>query len=278
MWRLFCLISAGYIFSVICCPPASAAGKGKSINERILLIHSTPPTNAKDVELIPRASAYEGIVEYLTDKGYRIVDKASAEQCSIQIAATHDIDPVINKAASFGLKYFAEYTVHFKTSSIFKDLEESKGALVRITAKVVDNTSSQVVASKVAESSSGGLSLDDATDKAGRAAGKKLAALLGTAIDKYFHESGKAGRIYTVIVESADRDQDLLSILTKLESNSSVAAARESESGGGKATFEISYRGKRDQLDRDLIKSAEELGWKLARIRSEGNRSTWKIK
>jgi hypothetical protein len=280
MWRLFFLITAGYIFSVICCPSASAAGKGKSINERILVIHSTPPLKEKDVELIPRASAYDGIVEYLTDKGYRIVDKASAEQCSIQIAATHDIDPVINKAASFGLKYFAEYTVHFKTSSIFKDLEESKGALVRITAKVVDNTSSQVVASKVAESSSGGLSLDDATDKAGRAAGKKLAALLGTAIEKYFHESGKAGRIYTVIIESPDRDrdQDLLSILTKLESNSSVAAARESESGGGKATFEISYRGKRDQLDRDLIKSAEELGWKLARIRSEGNRSTWKIK
>jgi hypothetical protein len=278
MGRLFCLITAGYIYTVICCPFALAGASGKSINERILVIHSTPAQKGKDPELIPRASAYDGIVEYLTDKGYRIVDKASAEQCSIQVAATHEIDPLINKAASFGLKYFAEYTVYFKTSSIFKDREDSKGALVRINAKVVENTSSQVVASKVAESSSGGLTLGDATDKAGRAAGKKMAALLATAMEKYFRESGNAGRIYTIILESSDSDQNLLSILSKLENNTAVVAARESESGGGKATFEVSYRGKRDQLDRDLIIAAEELGWKLNRIRSEGNRSTWKIK
>jgi len=278
MGRLFCLLTAVFIYTVICSPFALATDVGKSINERILVIHSTPALKEKDPELIPRASAYDGMVEYLSDKGYRIVDKALAEQCSLQVAATHDIDPVINKAASFGLKYFAEYTVYFKTSSIFKDFEESKGALVRINAKVVDNTSSQIIASKVAESSSGGLTLDDATDKAGRAAGKKMAALLATATEKYFRESGNAGRIYTIILESSDSDQNLLLILSKLESNTSVVAARESESGGGKATFEISYKGKRDQLDRDLMESAGSLGWRLTKIRSEGNRSTWKIK
>lgn len=274
---LFSLLAVGYAITVICCSSSLAAG-GKSINERILVIHATSAQKDKDTELVPRGSAYDGIVEYLSDKGYRIVDKAAAEQCSLQIAATHDIDPVLNKAASFGLKYFAEYTIYFKTSSIFKDREESKGALVRVNAKVVDNTSCQVITSKVAESSSGGLTLESATDKAGRAAGKKMAGLLATAMEKYFLESGNAGRIYTIILESADSDQNLLSLLSKLESNTSVAAARESESGGGKATFEVSYKGKRDQLDRDLIKAAGELGWKLTKIRSEGNRSTWKIK
>jgi hypothetical protein len=278
MGRLFCLLTAGCILTLVCSPSVPAAGSGKSINERILVIHSTPPQKEKDPELLTRASAYDGIVEYLADKGYRIVDKASAEQCSIQVAATHDIDPVINKAASFGLKYFAEYTIYFKTSSIFKDLEDSKGALVRINAKVVENTSCQVVTSKVAESSSGGLTLDDATDKAGRSAGKKIAAVLATSMEKFFRESGNAGRIYTIILESGDGNHNLLSILSKLEDNTSVAAARESESGGGKASFEIIYKGKRDQLDRDLMKSAGELGWKLTKIRSEGNRSTWKIK
>jgi hypothetical protein len=278
MGQLLCLFTAGCIFAILCCPSDLAAASGKSINERILVIHSTPSQKEKDPELIPRASAYDGMVEYLSDKGYRIVDKAAAEQCSLQVAATHDIDPVINKAASFGLKYFAEYTVYFKTSSIFKDLDESKGALVRINAKVVDNTSSQVVASKTAESSSGGLTLNDATDKAGRAAGKKMAAFLATAMEKFFRESGNAGRIYTIILESSNDEQNLLLILSKLESNTSVVAARESESGGGKATFEISYKGKRDQLDRDLLESAGSLGWRLTKIRSEGNRSTWKIK
>jgi len=280
MWRLFCLLTAGYIVLNFFSSPASAAGSSKSINERILVIHSTPSLKekGKDAEQIPRGSAYNGIVEYLSDKGYRIVDKASAEQCSIQIAATHDIDPLLNKAASFGLKYFAEYTIYFKTSSILKDLDESKGALVRINAKVVDNTSSQIITSKVTESSSGGLNLENATDKAGRAAGKKMAELLVTAMEKYFQKSANAGRIYTLTLESSDSDQNLLSILSKLENNNSVSAARETESGGGKSTFEVVYKGKRDQLDRDLMKSTEELGWKLTKIRSEGNRSTWKIK
>lgn len=278
MLRLFCLLTAGCIYVAAFCPPASAAGIGKSINERVLVIHSTPPPKGQDPELLPRTSAYDGIVEHLTDQGYRIVDKAAAEQCSLQVAATHEIDPFINKAASFGLKYFAEYTVYFKTSSIFKNLEDSKGALVKINAKVVDNTSCQIITSKVAESSSGGLTLDDATEKAGRASGKKLAALLVTSMEKYLRESGNVGRIYTIILENPGNDQDLLRILTKLEKNNAVAAARENESGGGKATFEISYKGKRDQLDRDLIQSASELGWNLTKIRSEGNRSTWKIK
>jgi len=280
MGRFFCLLTTGLIFSNIFSTSLHAAGNGKSINERILVIRSTPSQKekGKDAEHIPRGSAYDGIIEYLSDKGYRIVDKASAEQCSLQIAATHDIDPMLNKAASFGLKYFAEYTIYFKTSSIFKDLDDSKGALVRVNAKVIDNTSSQIITSKVAESSSGGLTLENATDKAGRAAGRKMAALLAAAMEKYFQDSGNAGRIYTVILESSDSDQNLLSLLSKLESNNSVSAARETESGGGKATFEVSYKGKRDQLDRDLMKSAGELGWKLTKVRSEGNRSTWKIK
>lgn len=282
MWRLLSLFTAGYIVLNLFSPTAHAAGTGKSINERILVIHSTPSQKekekGKDAERIPRGSAYNGIVEYLTDKGYRIVDKTSAEQSSMQIAATHDIDPALNMAASFGLKYFAEYTIYFKTSSIFKDLDESKGALVRINAKVIDNTSSQIITSKVTESSSGGLTLENATDKAGRAAGRKMGELLAAAMEKYFLQSANAGRIYTVILESSDSEQNLMSLLTQLENNNSVSAARETESGGGKSTFEVVYKGKRDQLDRDLVKSAGELGWKLTKIRSEGNRSTWKIK
>lgn len=257
--------------------PANAAG-GKGVNERILVIHSTSPQKDRDPEQHSRLSVYEGVVEYLADKGYRIVDKTSAEQCSLQVAATHDIDPLLNKAAAFGLKYFAEYTVYFRTATTLKDQEESKGALIRVNAKVVDNTSCQIIASKAVDASSGGHSLGDATDKAGRAAGKKLASTIAAAMDKYLHDPANAGRLYTVIIESTNEERNLLSLLNRLEQNNAVSAARESESGGGKATFEINYRGKRDQLDRDLLKAAGDLGWQLVKVRSEGNRSTWKIK
>jgi len=50
---------------------------------------------------------------------------------------------------------------------------------------------------------------------------------------------------------------------------------REVESGGGKTTFESTYRGKREQLDRDVLRAAAELGWQMKKVRSEGARSTW---
>ena len=85
---------------------SSDAFEGKKpTNERLLVIHAAPSQKANDPEQDSRLNVYDGIVEYLTDKGYRIVDKASAEQCSLQIAATHDIDPLLNRAASFGLKF-----------------------------------------------------------------------------------------------------------------------------------------------------------------------------
>ena len=277
MKRWITLAIAGVSLAGFSASSEAIEGK-KPTNERLLVIHAAPSQKENDPEQIPRLNVYEGIVEYLTDKGYRVVDKVSAEQCSLQIAATHDIDPLLNRAASFGLKFFAEYTVYFKTSTIIKDNDDSKGALVRISAKIVDNTSCQVITAKSADASSGGFNLNDAIEKAGRTAGRKLAATLSSSLDSYLRESGSSGRTYTIIFESQETDGKLLSMLSRLEKNLSVAAARETESGGGKATFEVIYRGKRDLLDRDIIKAAGELGWKLQKIRSEGNRSTWKIK
>lgn len=271
------LVVAGATLAGLCVSTAFADG-GKPINERLLVIHVAPSQKKNDPEQESRLNVYDGLVEYLTDKGYRVVDKAAAEQCSLQIAATHEIDPHLNKAASFGLKFFAEYTIIFKTATIKRDNEESKGALVRVTAKVVDNTSAQIITSKVADASSAGMTIGDAVDKAARAAGKKLAASLTGAMEKFYREAGSAGRVYTIVIESPDNNVDLLLLLSRMEGNTLVSTAKETESGGGKATFEVGYKGKRDQLDRDILKSAAELGWKLNKVRSEGNRSSWKIK
>lgn len=277
MKYILCRFIAALTLVCTTSPPCLASSSSKSINERILLIHAAPPPKTEDSELQPRTSVYEGLVEQLADSGYRIVDKSSAEQCSVQIAATHDIDPHLNKAAAFGLKFFAEYTVYFKTSTVIKDRDDSKGALIRVNAKIVDNTSSQIVAAKSSEASSSGYTIENAIDKAGRSAGKKLASSLSAAMEKNLASSTVGTRIYTVVIERKDGDSNLLPLLTKLETSPSVTAVRESEAGGGKATFEVIYKGKRDQLDRDILRVSNELGWILQKIRSEGNRSTWKI-
>ncbi len=48
------------------------------------------------------------------------------------------------------------------------------------------------------------------------------------------------------------------------------------ESGGGKTTFEAEYKGRREDLGRDILRASVELGWKVTRVRAEGARSTWK--
>jgi len=94
--------------------------------------------------------------------------------------------------------------------------------------------------------------------------------------DKPGKKCNQRGSLYTVVVDGVD-DADLIAAFTaKLEKFAAVTSAKEIESGGGKATFEAEYKGKRDQLDRDVLRAAKELNWKLKKVRAEGARSTWK--
>lgn len=252
---------------------ATAASKPAD-GERLLLIHATGGTQEK--EATAKSGAYDSMVEYLTGRGYRVVDRQTAEQASQQIAATHEIDPVLNKAAAYGLKFLAEYTIHFKTSTIVKDPERGIGALVRVSAKVVDNTGARIISAKSAEASSTGHTTEDAIEKAARAAAKKAIELLASSLDADLAQTGNHGRTITLVLEG--KPQALVRLLAAIESSPSVAASKEIESGGGKTTIEVICRIRRDQFERELLKAASQHGITLQKVRSEGNRSTWKIR
>lgn len=244
-------------------------------SERLLVIH--PLEQGVTAEQTAHNGVYDAMLEYLTDRGYRVVDRQSAELASIQIAATHEIDPLLNKAAAVGLTFFAEYTIYFRTTTIVKDPDKGIGALVRVSAKIVDNTSAQVVSAKPAELSSTGHSRDDAIEKAARGAGKKTLELLMPLFDQYLKQASQGGRTVTVVIEGGST-RKMQRFEASLEQNRAVAAIREVEAGGGKHTFEIISRIRRDQLDRELLKAAAEQGMNLIKVRSEGNRSTWKTR
>lgn len=245
--------------------------------ERLLVIHAVVDDARREQETAAMSSVHDAMLELLTDRGYRVVDRQAAEQASLQIAATHEIDPLLNKAAAYGLKFLAEYTIYFRTSTIVKDPDKGAGALVRVSAKIVDNTSAQVITSKSAEASSTGHTGEDAVDKAARTAAKKTTELLVVGLDSYLAQSGSGGRTFIMVLEGRD-SQIATRLLPLLERNPSIAAVKEVEAGGGKATLEIISKIRRDQLDRELLKASETLGWRLQKIRSEGNRSTWKIR
>lgn len=250
---------------------------GKSLgNPRIMVAYSTKgETKALSGREFVN-EIYNGITEGLTDKQLRVVDRQTSEKLSRQVADTHEIDESLNKAAAFGLKYHAEYTLYYSVSGEIKEGAINYGAKLRIKTQLIDNTRAQIITSKIVEVSSSGQTLEMVLERAARDGGKKVVGLMLEPIQKAWMEMQKSGSLYTVIIDGVDDPSAIASFTAMFEKFPLVNTAREVESGGGKTTFEAEYRGKRDQLDRDVLRAANELGWKMKRIRSEGARSTWK--
>ena len=219
---------------------------------------------------------YNGIVESLTDLQFRVVDKSSAEKFAQQVASTHDIDVDLNKTAAIGLKYNAEYTLLYSISGEVKEGSANTNVRLRIKTQLIDNTRSQVVTSKQIEQTANAELLESALEKAGRDGGKKAVKPMIEALQKNWMDAQQNGQLFTVVIDAVENADDLGRFTSKLEKFPLVSEVKEVESGGGKATFEATYKGKRDQLDRDVIRAATELGWTMKKIRSEGARSTWK--
>jgi len=218
---------------------------------------------------------YNGIVESLTDKQFRVVDRPSAQKFAQQVAATHGIDVDLNEAAAFGLQYHAEYTLLYSVGGEIKEGAVNTSVKLRIKTQLIDNTRSQVVASKMVEQSANGRSLETALETAARDGGKKVVNPIVDVLEKNWMDAQQNGQLYTVVIEGVDDPEAIGKFTGMLEKFPLVNDAKEVESGGGKTTFEATYKGKRDQLDRDVIRAAKELGWTFKKVRSEGNRCTW---
>lgn len=245
-------------------------------NPRILVVYSN---KSKDKILRDKdftEEVYNGIVETLTDKQFRVVDKAAAERFSMQQADSHDIDVDLNRAAAYGLQYHAEYTLHYSLSGVVRSGAIGKSVLVNVKAQLIDNTRAQVLTSKRVEQSGMGQTAEQALEKAANQGGKKIVNPMISVLQKHWMDMQQNGAIYTVVIDGVDDPEQIAEFTSMFESFPLASNAREVESGGGKTTFETTYKGKRDQLDRDIIRTAQELGWTIQKVRAEGARSTWK--
>ena len=245
-------------------------------NPRILVAFSNKSKDKifKDKEFTEEI--YNGIVESLTDKQFRVVDKASAERFSMQQAETHEIDVDLNKAAAYGLKFHAEYTLFYNVSGVVREGAIGKSVLVNVKTQLIDNTRSQVITSKKVEQSGMGQTVEQALEKAAREGGKKIVNPMIDVLQKHWMDQQQNGAMYTIIIDGVDDPEQIAKFTEMFEKFPLATGAKEVESGGGKTTFEATYKGKRDQLDRDVIRVAKELGWTMKKIRAEGARSTWK--
>lgn len=246
-------------------------------NPRILVAFSKQGEGAKLIQNKDFVDEiYNGIVESLTDSQFRVVDKSSSDQFAQQVAETHDINVDVNKAAAAGLRYNAEYSLLYNVSGTVREGAAGKSVQLRIKTQLIDNTRSQIVTSKVIEQASSSETIANALEKAAREGGKKVVAPMIEVIKKNWMDAQQNGQLYTIVIDGVDDPGQIGKFTGMLEKFPRVNDAKEVESGGGKTTLETTYKGKRDQLDRDIVRAAEELGWTVKKVRAEGARSTWK--
>lgn len=245
-------------------------------NPRIMVAFSNKSRDKifKDKEFTDEI--YNGIVESLTDKQFRVVDKSSAEKFAMQQAETHEIDVDLNRAAAYGLKFHAEYTLFYSVSGIVREGAIGKSVLLNVKTQLIDNTRSQVITSKKVEQAAMGQTVEQALEKAARDGGRKIVNPMIDVLQKHWMDQQQNGAMYTIIIDGVDDPEEIARFTEMFEKFPLATGAKEVESGGGKTTFEATYKGKRDQLDRDVIRTAKELGWSMKKIRAEGARSTWK--
>ncbi len=243
-------------------------------NPRILVVFNTKERVLQGKPFTEEI--YNGIVEALTDKQFRVVDKEAADSFSNQMADTHEIDINLNKAAAYGLKYQAEYTLFYNVSGMIRQSPSDKSVQLNIKTQLIDNTRAQVITNKRIQQGGSGSTVEQALDNAGRDGGKKIVDPMLEIVQKHWVDQQQNGATYTIVIDGVDDPEQIAKFTEMFEKFPLSTGAKEVESGGGKTTFEARYRGKRDQLDRDVLRTAKELNWVMKKIRAEGARSTWK--
>lgn len=222
-------------------------------------------------------NSYGAIVEVLTERGFDVIDKSSAQQFSIQVADSHELDLDVNRAAAYGLKYHADLVLHYQTVGVGKEGYYSGGAArIFLRAQLINPSTSRVIASKDVESGSHAGTIQEALYRAAKDVGYKVGVVMVDSIKKNWkHEKAGAGT-FIIVLDGVSEVDEINSFKVALQSTPGLENVRERESGGGKTTLEIKSGKSADEVKSAVNTTGKQLGWSLRLIRSEGARSTWK--
>lgn len=224
-------------------------------------------------------NSYGAIVEVLADKGFDVIDKASAQKFSVQVAETHEMELDTNKAALYGLKYHADLVLYYQTVGIGREgyWQYTGGAAkIFLRAQLINPSTSRVVASKDVESSSHAGTLQEALYRSAKDVGHKISNVMIDSIKKSWKREKSGAGTFIIVLDGVAEIDDVSSFKEALKAVPGMENIRERESGGGKTTFEIKSGSSADAVKSAINKTGKQLGWTLKLIRSEGARSTWK--
>lgn len=221
-------------------------------------------------------NSYGSMVDVFVERGFDVIDKKSAEQFAMQVADTHEIDPDVNKAAAYGLKYNADLIVYYQTVGIGNEGYGGSGARMFLRAQLINPSTARIISSKDVESQAFAGTVQEAVYRAAKDVGAKVSNVMIDSIKKNWKREKSGGGTFIVVLDGVDDAEEIVAFRDKLKSYPDMDNTRDRESGGGKTTIEIKYGGSADDVKGAVLKASRELGWTLKLIRAEGNRSTWK--
>ena len=221
-------------------------------------------------------NSYGSMVDVFVERGFDVIDKKAAEQFSVQVADTHEIDVDVNKAAAYGLKYHADLIVYYQTVGIGKEGSTGGGAKMFLRAQLINPTTGRIVSSKDVESQAFGGSIQEALYRAAKDVGIKISNVMIDSVKKNWKKEKSGGGTFIIVLDGVDDAEEITSFRDMIKGYPGMDNTRDRESGGGKTTIEMKFAGTADDVKKAILKAGNELGWKLKLIRAEGSRSTWR--
>lgn len=196
---------------------------------------------------------YSGIAEHLTDKKFRIVDSSSDISGDTEYIIYYDVD----MNARHGL-------VNNKIKII-------------INAKLVDNNRSQTLTSKRIEKTANGITEEQAIKQAAYDGSVAITDQLVDVLQKHWMNMLNNGAIYTLSVKNIKNTSDISQLYNILNKLQLVNSAKEVLYESNEVVFEIIYKGRREQLDIDLLEATRAIGLKISKMNSDESKSVWSI-
>lgn len=225
-------------------------------------------------------NSYGAIVEVLSDKGFDVIDKTSAQQFAIQVADTHELDLDTNRAAMYGLRQNADLVLYYQTVGVGRQSYwQFSGGAARmfLRAQLINPTTSRIIASKDVEATATASTLQEALYRSAKDAGHKISNVMIESIKKSWKREKAGAGNHIVVLDGLPDLNSLLLFKERLKMAPGMENLREREAGGGLATLEIRTASNADAVKSAVYNTSLQMGWNLKLIRSEGNRSSWKL-
>ncbi len=225
-------------------------------------------------------AAYGGAVKSLADKGFDVIDKTTSDAFT-----TEKVDLLgtsLQRAAMYGLRHNSDYVFvldpqELDVTSAADTLPVNPAVLkirkFRVQAQVINTTTAGILGN---EEPPAVKTRDDFAPEVRNMTGGAVDQLVLRAV-AHWGDWLLNGEKFVLALEGAGDDYEhLMSFQDAVEKIEYITGVEKRQSGGNLAEFDVRYKGRVGQLEREVYKAMKAVGWSMKLERQEGSRMIWR--